>query len=100
MWSMGTICKRCGIADNQIKQGFTRCGSQRILCKKCGCKYTPVTKLWDEKTKELAIRAYMHGNSARGTGRIFGCDGNTVTAWVKNFQTKSRTPQFQPKSPK
>jgi transposase-like protein len=89
---MGTIklkevgCNKCGAVHSQIKKGKTPSGSQRLFCKVCRNKYTPVKKGYDEETRKLAVRAYMAGNSARKVGKMFGMDGNTVTAWVIFFR--------------
>jgi len=88
---MGTIqtkevgCSKCGAVNNQIKKGKTPSGSQRLFCKACENKYTPIKKGYDEETKKLAVRAYMAGNSARKVGKMFGIDGNTITSWVIFF---------------
>jgi len=96
---MGTIqekkvgCSKCGSVDNQIKKGKTPCGSQRLFCKICGNKYTPIKKGHSEEVKKMAVKAYLSGNSARKVGRMFGMDGNTVMSWVIFFQSKSGVQQ-------
>jgi transposase-like protein len=103
---MGTIktkeigCNKCGSVDNQIKKGKTRSGSQRLFCKICENKYTPLPKGYDEETKKNAVKLYLSGTSARGVGKVMGMKGDTVTAWVNFFQSKSNQVQSQPKLPK
>ena len=82
-------CPKCGSVEKQIKKGFTPCGSQRLWCNVCETKYTPVKKGYSNEIKQAAVKAYLSGNSARKVGRMFGMDGNTVTAWVIFFQGKS-----------
>jgi len=82
-------CSKCGSVDNQIKKGKTASGSQRMFCKVCGNKYTPIKKVWSDEIKQLAVKTYLSGNSARKVGKLFGMDGNTVTAWVIFFRGKS-----------
>lgn len=82
-------CTKCGSVESQVKQGKTAAGSQRIRCNKCGNRYTPVQKRHDEATRLLAVKAYMSGSSARKVGKLFGIDGNTVTAWVIFFRGES-----------
>ena len=83
-------CKKCDDVKIQVKRGKLPSGSQRYFCKICKYWYTPVTKHYSEDIKKLTIKAYLSGVSARGVGRIYGIDGNTVIAWLKNFR-KSKT---------
>ena len=64
---MGTKCKKCGSIDEQIKRGRTRSGSHGTA-KSVIVGTHQSQNCTNEKTKELAVRAYLHGNSARGTG--------------------------------
>ena len=79
-------CTKCGLVSDQLKNGLTAAGSQRILCKICKNRYTPIRKGYSDEVKKMAVKSYMSGNSARKVGRQFGMDGNTVTAWVNFFQ--------------
>ena len=88
-------CNKCGAVASQIKQGFTSAGSQRVLCKLCMSKYTPIKKCYDDNTKLNGVKLYLSGMSARGVGKIIGVKGDTVMEWVKNFQSKSNQVQSQ-----
>ena len=93
-------CPNCGSVEKQIKKGFTPSGSQRLWCNVCETKYTPVKKQYSDEIKRAAVKAYLCGNSARKVGRMFGMDGNTVTAWVIFFRGKPAIRQSKPKSQK
>ena len=93
-------CSKCGAVDGQIKKGKTPSGNQRLFCKKCENKYTPIPKGYDEEIKKTAVKMYLMGTSARGVGKVMGMKGDTVTAWVNFFQRKSDNQQCQPKLPK
>ena len=94
------VCPKCGCVEKQIKKGFNRGGTQRFWCNACDTKYTPVKKTYSEEIKQLAVKAYLAGNSARKVGRMFGMDGNTVTAWVIFFRDKSAIRQSKQKTQK
>ena len=94
------VCPKCSSVERQIKKGRNRGGSQRFWCNKCETKYTPVKKQYSEEVKQLAVKAYLAGNSARKVGRMFGMDGNTVTAWVIFFRDKSAIRQSKRKMQK
>jgi|GEM_PF-5745314 len=93
----GHGCTKCGCENKQIKKGKTPCGSQRLFCKNCNNKYTPVKKGYSEDFKRTAVKEYLLGNSARKVGKMFGIDGNTVTAWVIFFQGESALRQSKSK---
>ena len=78
-------CPHCGDMAEQTKQGFTRAGSQRYKCHKCGKKYTPKpkTKAYSEEVRQNAIRTYFSGVSARKVGQIFGFSKANVLIWIK-----------------
>jgi transposase-like protein len=92
------VCPKCGSVEKQIKKGRNRSGTQRYWCNACDTKYTPDKKTYSDEIKQLAVKAYLAGNSARKVGRMFGMDGNTVTAWVIFFRGKSAVRQSKPKS--
>ena len=78
-------CNKCGSVSNQVKQGRTSVWSQRVRCKNCGNRYTPIRKGYNDELKKAAVRSYMSGNSARKVGKEFGVGGNTITSWVGFF---------------
>ena len=82
-------CNKCNSNTNQIKKGKTPCGSQRFYCKICDNKYTPIKKGWNLETKQMAVKTYLEGKSARKVGKLFGMDGNTIKAWVALSESES-----------
>lgn len=81
----GLECPKCGSKKNQIKAGYTDCGTSRGYCKECKYKYSinPKTRAYPEELRSLAIKEYMMGVSARGVGKIHGMSGNNVLYWIK-----------------
>lgn len=78
-------CPKCGKEENQIKAGYTKFGTRRGYCKECKYKYTinPKRREYPEELRNLAIKEYMMGISARGVGKIHGMSGNNVIYWIK-----------------
>lgn len=85
METQKTRCPKCN-STNLIKQGFTSAMSQRYLCKDCNSKYTPRTKHYSEETRQLAIKTYYSGVSARGVGKILGMSKANVLRWIKKTE--------------
>ena len=101
-------CPKCGKTANQIKVGRNPSGSQRCKCKECGIVYTgsqrckckecgivytidPKQHAYPEETRELAIKMYYGGVSARGVGKILGMNKSNVTNWIKK-ETQKKEP--------
>lgn len=78
-------CQRCKGQDSQNKDGFTKAGSQRYRCKRCGARYTPRKKVhgYEREICELAIRMYADGLNFRQIGRHLRISHTTVMRWVK-----------------
>jgi len=78
-------CPKCGSVEKQVKSGINPSGTQRNLCRLCGCRYThnPKTREKPEEIKVLALRAYYSGVSGRGVGKIFGMSHINVMNWIK-----------------
>lgn len=84
------ICPKCKQEAGQNKQGFTVAGSQRHLCKNCGCKYTPDKKPkgYPAEMQLKALKLMVDGMSGRAVGRQLGMSKANVYNWAK----KNRTP--------
>jgi len=84
----GRSCPQCGSTQNQINAGKNRSGTQRCKCKTCNKFYTlePKIRAISEEKRELAIRTYYSGVSARGVGKIFDMNKSNVTRWIKKTE--------------
>jgi transposase-like protein len=85
-------CPKCGKTEGQIKKGFNRSGTQRCMCKNCNIIYTPEPKLHTipEEKRNIAIKMYYGGRSARGVAKILGFSKNNVINWIKKKQKNWR----------
>ena len=83
-------CLKCNDEHNQNKDGFTKAGSQRYRCKKCGTRYTPEKKEqgYGKEMRTLAIRMYADGLNFRQIGRHLQISHTTVMNWVKEHAEK------------
>jgi len=81
----GRKCPKCGSTDEQRNSGLNRSGTQRCTCKKCNIMYTfnPKTREYSEAVREIAMREYFMGISARGVGKIHRMSKANVLRWVK-----------------
>ena len=81
----GRKCPKCGSIDGQKSRGLNRSGTQRCECKKCNISYTlnPKTREYSEAVREIALREYFMGISARGVGKIHRMSKSNVIRWVK-----------------
>ena len=76
-------CHECG-SIHIVRNGKTKKGSPRYLCKDCGItRVIDPSEQYGETTHKLAIKAYQDRSSLRGVGRIFGISHQTVFNWVK-----------------
>jgi len=82
-------CPKCNRADNQVKAGYNRSGTQRCVCNYCTHKYTlgGKTIAYSEEVKQQAMRLYYSGVSARGVGRLLGMSKANVLNWIKKTKT-------------
>lgn len=85
------ICPKCGNRTNQIKVGYTTSGTQRCKCKECGAYYAinPKRREYPKETRELAIKMYYGGISARGVGKILKMNKSNVARWIKKGRPDS-----------
>ena len=81
-------CPKCGSEKPKLKRGFNRSGTQRIMCKECGIRFTLDRKKheYDEETKKLAIKMYYSGTSRRGVGKVLGMSKANVYNWIKKTE--------------
>ena len=76
-------CHECG-SNKIVKNGHTRKGSARYLCKDCHVtRVLEPDETYSAQQKELVIKTYQERASLRGAGRIFGISHQTVFNWVK-----------------
>jgi len=78
-------CPKCGRIENQIKAGYNKSGSQCCKCKACGIYYTIEPKRHEcaEETRQLAIKMYFAGGSARTIGKILHMNKSNIINWKK-----------------
>ena len=78
-------CPKCGSAEGQARNGFTKSGTQICRCFACKYRYTlnPKRRAYPDELREIAIKEYLSGLSGRGVGKIHGMSGNNVINWIK-----------------
>ena len=83
-------CPKCGKTENQVKAGYNASGTQRCQCKECGTRYTinPKQREYPKEIRELAIKMYYGGISARGVGKILKMNQSNVMNWIKKRASK------------
>ena len=71
--------------ENQVKAGFNASKTQRYKCKECKRYYTLKTKKheYSEETRELVLKIYYSGVSARGVAKILKMNKSNVANWIK-----------------
>jgi transposase-like protein len=76
-----------------VKGGFNRTGSQRYQCQLCLLQYTPEPHPlgYDDKTKAMALKLYLEGNSFRRIGRLLSVNHQSVINWINAYYTQLRT---------
>ena len=82
-----TSCPRCHVREDQVRDGHTPAGSQRMRCKACGCRYTPVPKEhgYDEEVRLQALTLRLEGISLREIGRLLDVNHQSVSNWVNDY---------------
>ena len=90
-------CPKCHQTTNQMKDGFTPAGSQRIRCKNCQCRYTPLEKVhgYDEEIRLQAFALHLEGISLRKIGQMLSVNHQSVANWVKAY-TNHMPPDLPP----
>jgi hypothetical protein len=84
-----------------VKAGFNRGGSQKYKCKRCHRITTlePNANGYDEKTKALATRMVLEGNSFASTGRVLEVNSQSVANWVKAHAQRLPDTPAKPSEP-
>ncbi len=82
-WGMIT-CPNCQQTHDQVKDGFTSTGSQRMRCRACGQRYTPRAKPlgYPQDLRTQALKMYVDGLTFRRFARLLGVHHQTVMNWV------------------
>ena len=77
-------CPTCHHTRYQIKDGLTGAGSQRVRCRACGQRYTPVPKPqgYPNDIRQQALKLYVDGLNFRRITRILGMHHQSVINWV------------------
>jgi insertion element IS1 protein InsB len=76
-------CRKCG-SDHLVRNGKTKAGKQKFLCRACGAAGTlELTPPYTDEQKELILAAYQERASLRGIQRLFGTAPETVLGWLK-----------------
>jgi transposase-like protein len=77
-------CPNCG-SESLVKCGYNKSGSQRYKCTGCGRITTPDAKQrgYDSKTRSMAVRMVLEGNSFASASRILEVNAQSVSNWVK-----------------
>ena len=80
-------CPHCRDAENQIKSGFNRTGSQRFECKLCQRTYTPDPNPlgYTADVRKQALKLYIEGNSFRRIARLLSVNHQSVINWINDF---------------
>ncbi|MDR1138729.1 MAG: hypothetical protein LBK70_02510 [Clostridiales bacterium] len=75
-------CVNCN--SIMVKNGKTIVGSQKYLCKQCGCRCTPNKKRYDTTFKLRVLDSLHSGLSPSAVAKEFGIDNKTVVAWSRD----------------
>jgi transposase-like protein len=81
------MCPYCKATGGQVRAGKNPSGSQRILCRVCGRKYTPspTPSGYPEETKRQVILMCLEGQSFRSIARKMGVNPQTVVNWIDKY---------------
>jgi transposase-like protein len=84
-------CPSCSATTHQVKAGKNPSGSQRILCKVCGRKYTPepFENGYSSELKHRAVLMCLEGQSFRSIGRKLDISTQTVVNWINAYIAQS-----------
>jgi transposase-like protein len=84
-------CPYCSANNHQVKAGKNPSGSQRILCKVCGRKYTPgpFPNGYSSEFKHRAVLMCLEGQSFRAISRKLKISTQTVVNWINAYVARS-----------
>jgi len=76
-------CPQCG--GIVVNNGKNRSGSQRVVCTKCGKRFTPNPKErgYPQEVRDQAIKMHFAGSSGRQIGNVMGMSKANVYIWAK-----------------
>ncbi len=82
----------CCAGVKVLKNGLSKSGMQRYLCKVCGKSFQLQfeKKAYQQGIKEQIIDMSLNGSGTRDIARVLGIDKNTVTATLKKNRDTSR----------
>ena len=91
----------CHCSTPQVKNGRTRAGSQRYLCRACQRKYTPNPQPqgYGADLRRQAVQLYVDGMNLRRIGRTLGVVHQTVANWVAAHADALPAQPPQPNTP-
>lgn len=77
-------CPQCAQTRYQVKDGLTGVGSQRVRCRACSTRYTPMPKSagYPTEVRTQALKMYVDGLNFRRIARLLGVHHQTVINWV------------------
>ena len=80
-------CPSCHAQDQQVRDGLNASGTQRKLCRFCGCRYTPYPAElgYPDRLRERAVRMTTYGMKYREVGRLLGIHHTTIIDWVRPY---------------
>ncbi len=89
-------CPRCAAQRYQVRDGKTTAGSQRIRCRICGKRYTPVPKQhgYSRDMRTSALRMVTDGLNLRRAARRLPIQHPTMVSWKR--QAAKRLPATPP----
>ena len=89
------MCPTCAATQDQIRDGKTAAGSQRMRCRRCGKRSTPVLTAhgYAPSIRTSARRMVVDGINMRRAGRILQVHHTTILYW------KRRAAQQLPDTP-
>lgn len=88
-------CPHCQQA-NVVKNGLSRPGRQRWLCRDCRRPFGEQDRRrHPETTKQPVLKLYLEGVGFRGIERLLGVSHVAVMHWVK-AQAQAQAPAVQP----
>lgn len=81
--SLAVCCGRCHCVEVQ-RNGYSKNGTQRYRCKRCGTYGTVQSRFrYTETRKQEILSAYQERMSLRGIERVFGVSRRTVSLGLK-----------------
>lgn len=91
MWQ----CPYCGKEDRVVRAGRNDSGSQRLICKDCGKKFTPQPQMnyYPDEIHLDAVKLYLSGLSFRAVALQLGVNHQSVINWVNEYAMQLPRPK-------